>query len=258
MVLDVAEEVIWHDLECGGYRADLPLWRELAGEHCSSDGAAVLDIGAGTGRVSIDLAQTAHDVTAIDLEPLLVAELNRRARELPIVAVAADGRDFQLQRRGHGLCLVPMQTIQLLRGTSERRALFEHARAHLRPGAPVACAIVTDVDQFDATKGGLGPSPERVRLGDSLYISRAVRVTAMERFIRIERERFVTATLRSGEERGESEPDRPIEANIVELERVTEAQLHEDGRAAGLTPEPTRVIAETHEHTASEVVMFRA
>ena len=23
-------EVIWHDLECGSYRADLPLWRELA------------------------------------------------------------------------------------------------------------------------------------------------------------------------------------------------------------------------------------
>ena len=24
--------VIWHDLECGSYRADLPLWRELAGD----------------------------------------------------------------------------------------------------------------------------------------------------------------------------------------------------------------------------------
>ena len=24
-------EVIWHDVECGGYEADLPLWEELAG-----------------------------------------------------------------------------------------------------------------------------------------------------------------------------------------------------------------------------------
>ena len=26
------QQVVWHDLECGGYRADLPLWRELAGD----------------------------------------------------------------------------------------------------------------------------------------------------------------------------------------------------------------------------------
>ena len=40
--------VIWHDLECGAYAEDLPLWRALAAEH----GDPVLDVGAGTGRVS--------------------------------------------------------------------------------------------------------------------------------------------------------------------------------------------------------------
>ena len=25
------EAIIWHDVECGGYDADLQLWRELAG-----------------------------------------------------------------------------------------------------------------------------------------------------------------------------------------------------------------------------------
>ena len=39
------ELVVWHDLECGGYDADLPLWRELAAD---ADGP-VLDLGAGTG-----------------------------------------------------------------------------------------------------------------------------------------------------------------------------------------------------------------
>ena len=27
------ETVIWHDLECGAYGADLPLWLELAAAH---------------------------------------------------------------------------------------------------------------------------------------------------------------------------------------------------------------------------------
>ena len=39
------EAVIWHDVECGGYGADLPLWRELAR---SADGR-ILDLGAAQG-----------------------------------------------------------------------------------------------------------------------------------------------------------------------------------------------------------------
>ena len=37
--------MVWHDVECGGYDADLTLWRELAREA----GGPVLDVGAGTG-----------------------------------------------------------------------------------------------------------------------------------------------------------------------------------------------------------------
>ena len=50
--------VIWHDLECGGYREDLPLWRALA----DRAGGPVLDVGAGTGRVALDLARAGHEV----------------------------------------------------------------------------------------------------------------------------------------------------------------------------------------------------
>ena len=46
-------DVLWHDLECGGYDLDLPLWRELA----DREGSPVLDVGAGTGRVALDLAR---------------------------------------------------------------------------------------------------------------------------------------------------------------------------------------------------------
>ena len=51
-----AEAVIWHDLECGAYRADLALWRELC-RAALRIGAPILDLGAGTGRVTLDLAR---------------------------------------------------------------------------------------------------------------------------------------------------------------------------------------------------------
>ena len=53
-------DVIWHDLECGGYVEDLPLWRELAGD------GPVLDLGCGTGRVALDLAARGVPVVGLD------------------------------------------------------------------------------------------------------------------------------------------------------------------------------------------------
>ena len=55
-------EVIWHDIECGGYAADLPLWRELA----AAEAGPVLDVGAGAGRVALELARHGHAVTRGD------------------------------------------------------------------------------------------------------------------------------------------------------------------------------------------------
>ena len=79
--------VIWHDVECGSYAEDLPLWRSLAAEY----GDPVLDVGAGTGRVTLDLARAGYRVTALDRDPDLLAALGDRAlgRNSEIVVVSS-------------------------------------------------------------------------------------------------------------------------------------------------------------------------
>jgi SAM-dependent methyltransferase len=252
-------EVIWHEVECGRYRADLPLWRELAGAAVPRGGrrgrgghARVLDLGAGIGRVTLDLAAAGHEVTAVDISPPLIAELGRRAAGLPVRAVVGDIRVLALEERGFDLALVPMQTLQLLRGEDERRAAFEGIAAHLRSGALLACAIVTGAEEFDALAGGLGPSPDRLGVGDRAYFSRPLSVRILPGAIRIERERVTLPS--DGAERWRAEGER----DVVELARVSEEQLWREAAPAGLQSEPTRVIAETEEHIASEVVIFRA
>ena len=74
-----AETVIWHDLECGGYAADLPFWRALARRH----GGPVLDVGAGTGRVALVLARDGLAVIALEHDRVLADELARRAAGSP-------------------------------------------------------------------------------------------------------------------------------------------------------------------------------
>jgi SAM-dependent methyltransferase len=242
--------VVWHDLECGAYSADLSLWRALADRSRDGDRPArVLDVGAGTGRVSLDLARAGHDVTALDLDPELLGALCERAGDLPVQTVCADARSFELDRRDFDLCVVPMQTLQLLRDSSERVACMRCARAHLRAGGLLACAIVLDLDQFDCAAGDAGPAPETVWIGEILFSSRATRVSVLERAAVIERERR-----RIVRPAFESE----IERNLVELDLVSVSELEREAIAAGLQPIPHQEIASTDEHVGSTVVMFHA
>jgi SAM-dependent methyltransferase len=240
------EAVIWHALECGGYRADLPLWRELAAG--AGPGAPILDVGAGSGRVALELARAGHQVTALDLDAQLLQALTGRAATLPVQAVCADARDFALPRRDYALCIAPMQTVQLLGGSAGRIAFMHRARAHLRPGALLACAIVTALEPFDCTDGGPAPTPERTRVDGTLYLSQAVRVALTRRTVVIERERHV----------GGGASARPPQHDVIELDRVSAQRLRREGREAGFTPIPTRSIAATDQHVGSEVVMLRA
>jgi SAM-dependent methyltransferase len=242
-------DVVWHDLECGAYSADLPLWCTLADRFRDGDRPArVLDVGAGTGRVSLDLARAGHDVTALDLDPELLGALRERAADLPVQTVCADARSFELDRRDFDLCLVPMQTLQLLRGSAERIALLRCARVHLRAGGLLAGAVVLELDQFDCAEGDTGPAAETVWIGETLYTSRATRVSVLERAVVIERARQIA--------RPTVEP--AIERNLIELDRVTVSELEREASAASLQPIPHQEIAPTDEHVGSTVVMFRA
>src|SRR3954469_24825861 len=134
-------DALWHDLECGSYDEDLPLWRALAAE---ADGP-VLDVGAGTGRVTLDLAARGVDVIALDVHAPLLAALKRRAAGLSVETVVADARTFSLAR-ACSLILVPMQTLQLLGGSVGRAAFLRRALMHLTPGGLVAAAVADAMD----------------------------------------------------------------------------------------------------------------
>ena len=133
--------VIWHDVECGHYRADLALWRELADEA----GGPVLDVGAGSGRVALELARAGHEDTALDIAAELLAVLRERAGGLPVRTLVADAAGFDAGEAAFALVAVPMQTIQLL---DDRRGFFASARRAVAPGGLVALAIAEMLERF--------------------------------------------------------------------------------------------------------------
>jgi SAM-dependent methyltransferase len=249
--MPVPAHVVWHDLECGGYRVDLALWRELATQ---ADGP-ILDIGAGTGRVSLDLARRGHAVTAVDFDAVLLRSLRARAAALglEVETACADARSFDLARRDFALCLAPMQTVQLLGGAAGRVAFMRAAGHHLRQGATIACAILGDVEPFDCALGGAGPAAERAHVEGRLFLSRAVRVSELADGVEIERDRRVIEE-RSDASDAVAQP--APERNLVKLDRVDVAALERDAREAGLRVLASHEVAATNEHVGSLVVVL--
>jgi SAM-dependent methyltransferase len=234
--------VIWHDLECGTYGVDLAFWRALAARHRGP----ILDVGAGSGRVALHLARAGHEVTALDFDPELLAALDRRRNGQPIRTVCADARTFALPDR-FGLCIVPMQTVQLLGGGAGRRAFLQRARAHLSSDAAIAMAIADRIEPFDVDQGFPPPLPDVTEIDGTVYCSRptAVRLLPDGRY-RLERRREVV------------DPAGRLTASHDEiaLDHVSPDQLESDGRAAGLTVAPREIVPETEEYVGSTVVIL--
>jgi SAM-dependent methyltransferase len=225
--------VIWHDLECGAYAADLPLWEELA------DGGAVLDVGAGTGRVALRLARAGCAVTALDRDAVLLAVLADRAETagLQVRTLVADAADFDAGA-AFDLVAVPMQTIQLL---PDRTGFFRCARRAVKPGGLVALAIAADLEPFEGTEL---PPPDVAESGGTRFVSQPTAVRLVPGGTRIERLRHVI-------------PPGTTEQDVIVLATVTAEQLAAEGAAVGLSPEATRYIAPTADHVGSEVVLLR-
>jgi SAM-dependent methyltransferase len=240
--MTTATDVIWHDVECGAYEADLGLWRELA----RAERGPVLDVGAGTGRVALRLAHAGHDVTALDRDPALLAVLAERASAggLHVETVVADAAAFELPRR-YALIAVPMQTLQLLPGPAERAGFYAAAARALAPGGLVAAAIADALEAFD--EQAPLPLPDMGEAEGVQYLSQPIAVREQGPAVRIERIRQIVA------------PDggRTSEDDVVLLARLDAEAVEREAAPHGLRAEEPRVVPPTGEHVGSTVVMLR-
>jgi SAM-dependent methyltransferase len=235
-------DVLWHDLECGYYREDLVLWHELV----DKAGAPVLDVGAGTGRVTLPLAARGTPVVALDFDASLLDALEHRAAGLPIQTVVADAREFALDRR-FPLILVPMQTLQLVGGRPGRTAFLRRALEHLEPGGLLVAALADAMDCFDETHD-MPPPPDVYEIDGVRYASHLIGVTEEDGQAVIHRLREIAGP-------GERRESQRV---TVRLDRVSANEVAAEAWAIGLLNEPDLFIGESDEYLGSTVVALRA
>ena len=238
------EAVLWHDVECASYEADLPLWRELA----KSAGGAVLELGAGTGRVALDLAAHGHDVVGVDADAALCAELSARARRegLRAEGVVGDIRSLALTRR-FALAIAPMQVFQLLDGPGGRRAALNSARRRLDPGSLLAIALADPLEGLEPELAG-PLLPDKREQDGWVLSSRPLFVRRDGAALRMERLRQAVS------------PDGHMSQSmaLVVLDEVEPEELESAGRACRFEPRERRRVPATSSYVGATVVVLEA
>jgi SAM-dependent methyltransferase len=104
----------------------------------------LLELGVGTGRVAIPLAERGYQVVGIDMsEPMLALARSRAAIEAPaseLVLLNADMRNFDLGRK-FGLVFIAADTFQHLLTTADQLACVRCAARHLVDDGILAFSI---------------------------------------------------------------------------------------------------------------------
>jgi SAM-dependent methyltransferase len=233
----------WHDIECGYYTADLQLWEEL-----SHQGDSVLDLGCGTGRVTIHLARRGRKVTGLDTEKRFLEALEARAARcgLTVDTVCADARGFDLGVQFDAV-FAPMQLVQLFKGSAERKAMLAGAARHLRPGGVFAATLMDLEGELVGDEYG-PPRPDMREIDQWVFSSLSLAANMVEHGRAIQIDRLRTAVSPEGEEY--------TTLDEVRLELVSPALLEREMAAAGLDIHQQRTIPPT-EHVGSVVVIAR-
>lgn len=144
-----------YDLDLLDDPGDLDLWLALADR---ADGP-VLELAAGTGRLAVPLAGAGHRVTAVDLDPAMLARGRDRAGEAGlgeerIRFVEGDLLDLRLPDAGtYALAFIALNSLMLLGSRAAQRHAFRTIAAHLAPGGLAAVDVwlpdAEDLARFD-------------------------------------------------------------------------------------------------------------
>jgi SAM-dependent methyltransferase len=140
---------------------DLPFYVRQA----VASGRPVLELGCGTGRVALAMAEAGVDVVGVDISPRMVEVAQAKAAECGLAERArfqvGDMRSVRLGER-FALVTIPFRGLLLLTSAGDQRAALATAAAHLTPGG----ALVFDV---------FNPDPELLAdTGDEHFVDSVV------------------------------------------------------------------------------------
>ncbi len=179
---DHYEDAELYDFEYRDHRHDIGWYRNLAKKLALTPAVAglkILELGAGTGRITIPLAQDGHHVTALDRMPSMLARLRSKlegypAVTLPIEPVLGDICEMPLAADRFDLVIAPFNVLMHLYRWQDLLACFREVRRVLAPGGRFALdVLLPDIEwlTWDPTERHSVTYFKHPRTGESMVYS---------------------------------------------------------------------------------------
>ena len=153
----------------GSLQGDVEWYRRKAVDSAGP----VLELGAGTGRITIPIAEDGIRVTALDLDAGMLDKLRQKAAALsPDVAARisvhqGDMRSFTLGDR-YALVAIPFRAFLHNVTPDDQLATLRSAHAHLRPGGELALNVFHPSLEYMAANAGASAGVWRWRATSTL------------------------------------------------------------------------------------------
>jgi SAM-dependent methyltransferase len=138
-----------------------------------ASGGPVLELGAGTGRVTIPVAQSGIDVTALDLDAGMLQRLREKVATVSAevqgrVAVhQGDMRSFAINKQ-FALVIIPFRAFLHNLTREDQLATLRRAHMHLRPGGELAFNVFHPSLEYMAANAGAYAGVWRARTPEIL------------------------------------------------------------------------------------------
>lgn len=126
--LNVYADPVTYDLESGDHNLEGSILPDLA----EQSGGPVLELGCGTGRVTIPMAQRGLNMTGLDVLPHMIELARQKSPGLAIRWIVEDVRRFELDRQ-FGLIYTAGAVFQHLLARADQEAMLARVRQHLAP-----------------------------------------------------------------------------------------------------------------------------
>ena len=149
-----------YDLDLSVDPGDLDLYLALA----ARTGGPIVELCAGSGRLAVRLAEAGYAVTAVDIDPAMLARASTRAavagREVAARLSLVEGDIFKASVPGSGafrLAILGLNSLLLLGGPRQRRRAISTLAAQLAPGGVAVVdawlPLAEDLARFDGRLG---------------------------------------------------------------------------------------------------------
>jgi len=152
------QDALFYDYYSAGVPGDV----EFCVEEARKTGSPVLEIGCGTGRILIPVAEAGVDIVGLDRAPSMLALAREKVAKLPpgtrrrIELVPGDMRDFDLGRR-FNLAMIPYRAFLHLLTIADQRQALACIRDHLVDGGRLVLNVFDPrLETIVAHRGSLG------------------------------------------------------------------------------------------------------